>query len=68
MAIPSIEYETVFCYLLFDQQIFVKPQHEIQGIIETTVYPHPLNSMSMVIDRFYGSATKEIGGRCNSKL
>jgi hypothetical protein len=33
-------------------------QHEIQGI-ETSVYPHPLNRMSMVIDRFYGAATEE---------
>jgi hypothetical protein len=33
-------------------------QHEIQGI-ENSVYPHPLNRMSMVIDRFYGSATEE---------
>jgi hypothetical protein len=33
-------------------------QHEIQGI-ETAVYPHPLNRMSMIINRFYGSATEE---------
>lgn len=35
-----------------------KVQHQIQGI-ETAVYPHPLNRMSVVITRFYGPATEE---------
>jgi|GEM_PF-6679702 len=33
-------------------------QHEIQGI-ETADYPHPLNRMGVVIDKFYGHATEE---------
>jgi hypothetical protein len=35
-----------------------KVQHEIQGI-ETELYPHPLNRMSVVIGKFYGAATEE---------
>jgi len=35
-----------------------KIQHEIQGI-ETEAYPHPLNRMSVVIDKFYGPEVEE---------